>query len=746
MDTLRFDLAVPGGALTATILAICLAVVVGLGLLELRRDGRRDRARVLAGLRIVTALFVFAVAVQPRWTGERFTTTEGRLAVLVDTSRSMGVAASSTSRAERTEELLRRWHGEAGGDSADAAFYRFGEGAIPVALEELAEALPRDDDQTRIGASLDEVIGGDGGADLGAVVIVSDGAGDIDEGELAALAASGARVHAVAVGAAEDLVDDAIETVEADEIAFLRQAARVRVVVHTTRGEGTEVPVALHAGEELVRETTVVADARGRGVAEIAFVPSELGRSVYRLSIPLAPGDAVAENNERVFLVRVTRDKLRVLLVAGRPSWDERFLRSFLKRDPSIDLISFFILRTGADLTMAAPDEMALIPFPTDELFSEHLGSFDLVFFQNFEFAPYQMAGYLPRIRDYVMRGGGFAMIGGDLSFASAGYGETPIAEILPVAMPSGDVPQQRTLVMGRFAPVVVPGRSRHPLIELLPDPAASAALWSRVEPLEGANVLTGLRGDGQALLTHPRRRDSHGEAMPVLAVGSAGIGRTLAFGTDTSYRWGISTGGASGDASMYERFWDRAIRWLTRDPTLDPAQVTTDRPNYGAGAPVRVTAVLRDASYEPLAGRTIRVALLAADGTELAHEELTSDAAGRVEATLDGPLLPGGYRAAARLGDDLSWLAEEGFVVESGGEELAAPAARPETLRTIAARTRGTFVTLQEAPSLDGFDSTRRRSLGTTTLAPLASFWAFLSLVLLFGVEWVLRRAWGRR
>ncbi len=48
--------------------------------------------------------------------------------------------------------------------------------------------------------------------------------------------------------------------------------------------------------------------------------------------------------------------------------YDERFLRSFLKRDPATDLISFFILRNTSDLTMAGPDELALIPFPTDEL------------------------------------------------------------------------------------------------------------------------------------------------------------------------------------------------------------------------------------------------------------------------------------------------------------------------------------------------------------------------------------------
>ena len=85
------------------------------------------------------------------------------------------------------------------------------------------------------------------------------------------------------------------------------------------------------------------------------------------------------ENNERAVLVRVTRDKLRVLLLCGAPTWDTRFLRAFLKADPSIDLITFFILRTSSDLTMASPEELSLIPFPTDELFREHLDSFDIV-------------------------------------------------------------------------------------------------------------------------------------------------------------------------------------------------------------------------------------------------------------------------------------------------------------------------------------------------------------------------------
>ena len=724
--------------------ALLVAAVVW-SLIELRGEPKRARALTLGALRIATALAALVVALQPTWTGERVQRAEGRLAVLVDASRSMTVAADGASRAAEAAALLGRWSDAPGGDAASV--HRFGSQLRPSSLRELADGYETIEDETRIVASALELARDDTSGELGAVVVVSDGAESARNPSTAELARLGVKVHAVAIGADDELRDDAIAEVQADPVAFLRQQARVRVVVRSLGGESQHIPVSLRLGEQLVREVIAELDDRGEAVVEIPFEPDALGRRVYTLSIPLAPGDAVPENNDRAFLVRVTRDKLRVLLVAGRPSWDERFLRAFLKRDPAIDLISFFILRTAADLTMASPDELALIPFPTDELFSEHLGSFDLVIFQNFEYGPYQMAPYLPRIRDYVRRGGGFAMIGGDLSFGSGGYAETPLGEVLPVVIPPSGTPATRALITGRFAPRLAQDLARHPLLELAPNAAANAEAWSSLAPLEGANRILGLRDGSRTLLTHPSERAEGGGPMPLLAVGSAGRGRTLALATDTTYRWGITTGGRTGDASAYERFWDRALRWLTRDPALEPARITTDRERYGPAARVRVEAVLRDDRYEPLADRNVRIAIVDDADEEIAAEDVRVDGEGEARLDLRGPAHPGGYRVVARLPGSAETLAEEGFVVEAGGDELADPRARPDHLRALAEATGGSFYESPDAaPPLAELDSTRTRSLGTTKLAPFASPWAFLVVILLFGAEWILRRTWGRR
>lgn len=733
-----FSIAVPGGGWTAAILGVALAALVAASIWQLRHEVRARRRVVLGAVRVATGLLAFIVAVQPQWLGERFDERDGSVAVLVDGSRSMSLP-SSDRREARARELLGRWADE----DRPAAVFTFGDRLAATELAALAEELPAQADQSRLGAALDQLLRDASESDLGAVIVVSDGA-DRSGFDIAGIAARGVRVHTVAVSE-EDLRDDAIAEAQADSVGFLRRSARVRVVVRSLGGRRGPIPVTLWRGDEVEHEVAVEVPEGGEAAVEIPFTPTRLGRAVYRVSIPRAPGDAVPENNERAFLVRVVRDKLRVLLVAGQPSWDQRFLRAFLKRDPATDLISFFILRNTSDLTMAGADELALIPFPTDELFNEHLGSFDLVIFQNFEYGPYQMASYLPRIRDYVSRGGSFAMIGGPLSFASGRYENTPIAEVLPVELPeagAGNLVEE-----GDFHPRIASQMERHPLLALLPDPTQSVGAWGRLAELRGINRVASVRPDATVLLEHPSQTLASGAAHPVLVLGTAGRGRTLALMTDTTWRWGITTGGLTGDASAYERFWDRAVRWLSRDPNLEPARLTTDRERYGPGARATVEGLLRDARYAPHADANIALSLLDRANAEVGRTRGRTDHEGTIEASLELPREPGAYRVEARLEGRDDALAEEWLVVEAGGDELADPRSDPGLLSRLAEATGGTFhASPERSPALGSFDTTRRRSLGVERRAPFGGAWGFVLVVAALLGEWVLRRRWGRR
>jgi len=500
----------------------------------------------------------------------------------------------------------------------------------------------------------------------------------------------------------------------------------------------SELRVQLWHESRLEEETVATLDETGRGTVAFEVTPRRPGRALYRLLIPEASNDEVPQNNDRAALLRVGRERLRALLVAGRPGWDVRFLRDFLKRDGSVDLVSFFILRAAADLTAAPTNELALIPFPTDELFREHLGSFDVVIFQNFDYAPYEMQTYLPRIRDYVQRGGSFVMIGGDRSFAEGRYAGTAIEEILPVKLGAPGV------LKGSYRAEVSKQLARHPIVALGPDPALTRQTWKALPALHGANMVSAIKPEAQVLLHHPRARLHGGAPLPILVVGEAGRGRVAAMTTDASWRWRFAADDTTVGSDEYELFWDRMIRWLTRDPLLEPARISTDRERYGVGAELVVSGRLRDDDYRPMKKARVELHYQPGDDDE-GDAVVDTDQDGQLQTTLRAPSEPGAYEVVASV--EGKELAREVFIVEESGDELADLETMAEQLQAVAEQTGGrVFLGTQDVPALAELASTSRRAAGLVSKEPLSSPWFIFLTVLLLGITWALRRRWGRR
>ena len=728
---------VPGGLPVALALGLLLFAMAVLG----SRFSAVSRSRWvgLLALRWLSALAAFVLTTQPTFWAEQKRAENGQLAVVLDVSRSMGIRTDGRTRSERVEGLLRRWLPSA--RAREVRWLALGDTLEPLELGALQQATATALSPVAPASSLIPRLSELAGAgDLGAIVVVSDGA---DTSGAPLPKQLGTRVHTVLVKDPVALRDDAIAEVRADQVAFLHGEGKVHVtVVSEGLGERDLLVTLARAGKTLATRAVHVAEGKTQSL-ELGFTPQDLGREVYSLRIDVADEDDVPENNERAFLVRVVRDRLRALHVSGRPSWDQRFLRGFLKRDPSIDLISFFILRSVHDLTMSDPSDLALIPFPTDELFRQHLSTFDLIVLQDFDYAPYQMAPYLPLIRDYVRQGGGLAMIGGTLSFDGGGYGETPLAEVLPVRMRPTE-PAGAHVVEGAFLPEPVTELLHHPLLELYPDPAQTLSAFRALEPLLGANALLGVREGAIALLEHPKARTPEGQRMPVLTVGSFGHGRALALGTDTSWHWSMPTAGKGSDPSAYDRFWDRAIRWLSRDPLLEPSSVTSERESYGPKARVVVTGLARDDGYRPLRHTDLRLALLDAEGQPVSEQTQRSDDTGHVKASLSGPSTPGVYWAV--LSRDGRELARAALLVELSGIELARPRPHKKLLQDLSRSTGGRFVgSVEDAPELSAFDATRSTALGIERHAPFGQpLWASV-LFALIALEWVVRRRLGQ-
>src|SRR5207245_10636226 len=117
----------------------------------------------------------------------------------------------------------------------------------------------------------------------------------------------------------------------------------------------------------------------GKAALDLTVTLERAGARILEIAITAPSGDTIPENDRRLVTFNVARERVRVLHVAGHPTNDVRALRQWLKSDASADVVAVFILRTQTDITNATQEDLALIPFPVDEPFTEHLPSFDAV-------------------------------------------------------------------------------------------------------------------------------------------------------------------------------------------------------------------------------------------------------------------------------------------------------------------------------------------------------------------------------
>ncbi len=767
--------ALPAGApIAAGVVALLSLLLTAYGL----RRMPPSRKTALLALRSVGLACALMLVLQPAVRRERRANVPSRVVVLLDQSASMSLPDSSGStkarvdvaralaRAATSSDVLRA------PDRSIEVYALSASGGKPGADAPVAIPLAALDDRpargatTRIAEAL-AALPRVADRDLAGVIVLSDGADHgrlganaphVDENTRSLLQGLGAPVHTVTIGD-PDVQDLIVAGVSHDDFAFVRTPisfeAKLEALGAAQAGwVGKRVPVVLRRDGLVVATENVTLTGATEG-QKVTFhhVPDRVGEFVFDVSTPALQGELTPLNNVARFELRVVRDRVRVLQVCGRPSWDERFLRSLFKRDPNVDLISFFILRTPNAIEVATTDELSLIPFPTDELFRESLHTFDLVVLQNFDYGPYQMATYLPEIRRYVEEGGALAMLGGELSFDAGGYAGTPIEAILPVELgvQAGSGQKNAAAIdVQRVHPKLTAAGKTHPLTALALNVEESAKLFAELPPIDGVNLVRRAKPDATVLAVHPTLLDADRQPLPIISVREAGRGRVLAVGSDSTWRWMLE-GPSHGSRRPYERFWESAIRWLVRDPALSLLRLDVERTEAGLSA--RATTVGPD--YSPVANAPVTFSLeeigRALDAPRASAlpppAPGTTDAQGRLDRPI-ATLPEGSYRLHAKAVLGGRPIEDDKIFLVSGGEaELSDPQPRPALLAALSTITGGTARKASDGLRGLSFKPPREiRVAASEDRALWSTPWVLLVGFASWALAWGLGRRWGRR
>jgi hypothetical protein len=337
----------------------------------------------------------------------------------------------------------------------------------------------------------------------------------------------------------------------------------------------------------------------GRMRVDFSHVLREPGQYVYTLRAAELERETDVDDNVRTSAVlKVVDEKVRVLLVAGLPSWDYQQVQRLLQRDPSIRL-SCWLQSMDEERQQEGDEPITDLPRTLAEL-----GNYNVIIMIDPNPEEFDEA-WIDALQQFCRN-----KAGGVLYMAGPQYTSEFITmnrlrgflELLPVKFgDAASIAASQVIAEandGGGGMVLVNHNLDHPVMSFSADSAENLSRWNQMPgftwnfPTESAKPMA------RVLLERGNQSGVEGN-QPALVAGRFGAGSVLYFGFQGTWRWrrvGLQ-------AQFFDRFWIQVIRYLVENRSLQGSRrgfVDCDQPEYELGSKVTLLARFLDEQFQP--------------------------------------------------------------------------------------------------------------------------------------------------
>ena len=500
----------------------------------------------------------------------------------------------------------------------------------------------------------------------------------------------------------------------------------------------------------------------GRGVQSVSLTlePSELGEFMYRARVEPREDEENASDNVAEAPVKVSDEKVRILLVSGDAGWEFQYLRNLLLRQPDFYRLSTWQQTADKEVNQTASSGMRLEHLPRElvELIGSPGGDphpgYDVVILLD----PKPTEGgfdteFVDMLKTYVSKhGGGLCYVAGNKHTEEVARDASlfkALLDLLPVYVAPNTI-SVTTTIMGEEdeAWPVQPTTYGvdHPVMRIAGGVDESREVWGVLPGIYWTHPVDSLKPAARVLAVNanPARRTDDGTPEPLMVLQPFGSGRVMYVGFDATRRWRYLN-----DGGYHQRFWANVMRYLA---TVKARQVviSTGGDRFSAGEKITVEVEAYDENFKPRTDEQFVVWMLDAQTGQALQDggivcKAVEDRPGQYKAdlTLDRT---GTFDLTALRDDPDAADKVDGkrIVVELPRAESLRSEADAQRMRAIASRGEY-FLPLAQADRLGQIVPVGRltaindvpRELWDTKLALLA-------LTLLLVVEWVLRKKYN--
>ncbi len=524
-------------------------------------------------------------------------------------------------------------------------------------------------------------------------------------------------IYSIGIGDTTSRKDIAIKNVLFNEYIYLETPTVISASILNNSYQNKNVTASLYEGEKLIKQTAVTLSESGNNNIEFEYTSVSPGEKKMSIRVSAFEDEVTTENNRSIFFINVLNNKLKILLIAGAPSSDLKFIKNSLAEDENLEINTItqisadkFLESDNFELKIKQSDILFLIGFPSGNTRNELINQVRHSI--NVEQKPF------------------FFLLSPVTSLAKLNL----LAKELPFTF------SQNSSSILEVQPSIVD--INHPLLnhnssDIFKD-------WNNLPPVPFYNTNLAAKA-GTKLIALATVRNIPLEA-PLLLTQRLGRRSCIALLSGDIWRWKLQTAAKEND--LFDSFISASVKWLNVREDQKQFSVTTDKRLYTLREPVSFSAQVYDESFNPLNNAQVNVELQSDD--EKFEITLNSLGSGRYTGTFETNK-PGDYQfsAEAKLDDQNIGTDNGKFSIGDIEIEKINPQADFNFLRSLSIASGGDFATIDNYSSIiedlnSNYKKNNFSNIFSVEYNLLGDERILFLIILLFGIEWFIRKKSG--
>jgi len=550
------------------------------------------------------------------------------------------------------------------------------------------------------------------------IVIISDGVYTEGSNPTYKVANLPVPVFTIGIGDTTRRNDVEVSKVLFNDIIYAETPTSIIAAIQNKGFEGESVSVSLLENNQKIEEQTIVLSQSGIQNVSFNYTPKTSGEKKLSVSITNLSTEFTYANNKKIFYVNVLSNKIKVMVLAGSPSTDLSFIKNALKSDENLTVNS---------LTQISSDKFV------EEINYSLVDSADLLFLVGFpgENTPDELLNIVKK----------------NISNEKMPYFITfsPQSNIEKIKQLQPELPfsiNQALRSYREVQPEILLTEKNNPLLKH--EQLDLISNWNNLPPVLQPSInFTSKPG---SIILSTIKLNNNAINIPLIVTRNFNGKRSVAVLAGDIWKWKLQT--ARKNLNLFDSFLLNCTKWLNSTEERDRISVKTSKRNYSIGEKIEFSASVSDESLNPVDEADIKVKI--ASGQNSYEVDMLNAGMGLYEGSLLLNETGDFVFEAEIMHDGMPLGKEEGtFNVGEIEIELINPVMNYELLKLLADETNGSYYTSANYEGLfnrltEINKTTSKEKLITSDVTLWSDEWLLVIVILLFSLEWFLRKRIG--